>query len=766
VAEPGAVTEPGAIFGLIRCSIQHYRSVLVSAVAVLSLAAPGLLQLNLQLGGHALVPPNNPAVAIDLSVRKTFGQRDQIVVFIESPGPGQILDADSLRRVNDLTLAIFDYDEIESQHIMSLASEGRDRVESMDYSPFLLPLPQTQQDIAALRADIEAAPILKGTLVAPDYSGATILVQIPEGVDRLALYRKIQATATAIDAGDDRVHIVGAPVAEVLLGRHLLDDLALLLPLCGGLFAAALWLAFRRPLAIAVVMAQVGACLVFTFGLMGWSGQPIYITTTILPVVLCTMGIASEVHLMSAVQRCLRERGIIDARELALAAMADVQRPLTLTVLTTAIGFVSFVLSDLPPVRSFGLWATIGTLFSLAWSLCVTPALYRVLGAMRLDRGCDPPPLMDAVIRIIDHSGRFRWLMLAAFVLLAAGTLRLQIQDGWVSGFAEGSAFRTSVERVNRSVLGTHLLQVELDFRGASGGVPPPFQTAAVLEAVRLMEQRLRALDIVGGVIGPYSNLSTTRYLVSGRVPGSEALSYSPGEIRRLWRRLEFARGKHRRQEIVDDTMRQGLLTIYLKAANYRQTAAIMTQVRADADELLAPLGGRVRFAGDVAVSQAAISANVRGQLTSIGFGIVSLFVFLLVVLRRIWAAVLAVIPVSVACLAVLGSMGWLGVPIGVATSMFVAITLGIGVDFPLHLIERIERERAAGAPDPVARAKAAVGPALLIDSLVVGAGFGLLVVSQVPANSRLGALVALSVLVSCACTLLLARDRVAAVVR
>ncbi len=94
---------------------------------------------------------------------------------------------------------------------------------------------------------------------------------------------------------------------------------------------------------------------------------------------------------------------------------------------------------------------------------------------------------------------------------------------------------------------------------------------------------------------------------------------------------------------------------------------------------------------------------------------------------------------------------------------MFIAITLGIGVDFPLHLIERIDRERAAGAPDPVARARAAVGPAIIIDSVVVGTGFGLLALSQVPANAQLGALVALSVLASCACTLLLARDRVTA---
>ncbi len=756
-----------AVAALVRVCVAHYRLSISVALVLMLIAAPGIVRLNLQLDGHALVPPDDPAVAIDSSIRTTFQQWDPIVVFVEAPGPGRILDPQSLNLLNELTLEVFDYDDLELRNLMSLASEGRDRIASMDYSPYLLPLPHTQQEIAALRADIDAVPLLKGTLVAPDYSGASLLVQIPPGVDRQALYRKILATVDGLDAGENRIHVVGAPVAESQLGEHLLGDLARLLPLSGVLFAAALWLAFRRTAAIGVVMAHVGACLVFTFGLMGWSGQPVFITTAILPVVLCTMAIASEVHLLAAAQRRLRERNRDDAVNAAFAGavIAAMWRPLSLTVLTTAIGFGSFVLSDLPPVRAFGWWATVGTLFSLAWSLCVTPALYRAVGSARLVRAGDGPTLTDAAMVIVQRGVRSRWTLPVAavlFALLVAGVFRLQVQDGWITAFAPASAFRQSVERVNRSLLGTHVLLVELDFSSRPASAVPALHDAAVINAVGRFESRLRAIDGTGGVLGPHSQLSATRFLVTGRAVGSAEIGAdTPAQLRRLWRRMEFARGKHRRQDVADDTMQRGLVTIFLKNANYQQTAGILTQTRAAAADLLAPLGGQVRFGGDVAVSQAAIAANVRGQLTSVAFGIVSLFGFLLLVLRRVSVTVFAVVPVLVACAAVLGAMGWAGVPIGIATSMFIAITLGIGVDFPLHLIERIDRERAAGAVDPVARARAAVGPAIIIDSAVVGMGFGLLALSQVPANAQLGALVALSVLASSACTLLLARDRV-----
>lgn len=756
-----------AVAALVQACVARYRRSIGVALAVLVLAAPGIARLDLQLDGHALVPPDDPAVAVDRSIRTNFQQWDSIVVFVEAPGPGRILEPHSLSLLNELTLAVFGYDELELRNLMSLASEGRDRIASMDYSPYLFPLPQTPQEIAALRIDIDAVPPLKGTLVAPDYSGASLLVQIPPGVDRQALYRKILATVARFDAGGNRIHVVGAPVAESQLGEHLLGDLARLLPLSGVVSAVALWLAFRRMAAIGVVLAHVGACLVFTFGLMGWSGQPIFITTAILPVVLCTMAIASEVHLLAATQRRLREsdRDSATGAAFASAVIAVMWRPLSLTVLTTAIGFGSFVLSDLPPVRAFGWWATVGTLFSLAWSLCVTPALYRAVGAARLMRAGDGPALADAAMDIVQHGVRSRWTLpiaAALFVLLLAGVFRLQVQDGWIAAFAPASAFRQSVERVNRSLHGTHVLLVELDFSGRTAGAVPALQDVAVIDAVRRFEARLRVIDGIGGVLGPHSQLSATRFLVTGRAAGSEEVGGdTPAQLRRLWRRMEFARGKHRRQDVADDAMQRGLVTVFLKNANYLQTARILTQTQAAATELLAPLGGQVRFGGDVAVSQAAIAANVRGQLVSVAFGIVSLFGFLLLVLRRMSAAVFAVVPVLVACAAALGAMGWAGVPMGIATSMFIAITLGIGVDFPLHLIERSNRERAAGAADPVARARAAVGPAIIIDSVVVGTGFGLLALSQVPANAQLGALVALSVLASCACTLLLARDRV-----
>jgi hypothetical protein len=82
---------------------------------------------------------------------------------------------------------------------------------------------------------------------------------------------------------------------------------------------------------------------------------------------------------------------------------------------------------------------------------------------------------------------------------------------------------------------------------------------------------------------------------------------------------------------------------------------------------------------------------------------------------------------------------------------MFAGMTLGIGVDFAIHVVEGYGQARAAGATqtEALTRAMASTGPPVLVNTLAISLGFGVLMLSQVPANARLGLLTVLG-LVDC----------------
>lgn len=757
---------------LAEASIERPVRSLVVLLVVTLLAAPGLLRSTLRTDGHALVPPREPAVLFDDQVREQFELRDPLVVLIETRHPQGIFHPDTLALVRDLSATLARLPEVGERHVTSLATETRDRVYpgTLDFRPFLDPFPEDLWNLEILRGDVAAVDLLEGTLVSADRSATAILVGVPPltgdpagGADRTALYHRVVAAAEPFDDADHRIAVVGAPAAEALLGAHILEDLTFLVPLAMLVIAVVVGIGCRRPWGVALALGEVGACLVFTFGVMGWLGVPVYLPTAVLPVILTTLGLADEIHLFWHYQKVLDgEPGPPPAG--VRATFDAMTRPIVLTSITTSLAFLSFLASSIVPVQAFGLFAALGILFCLLWSVTVIPASLVILGPERLRRprgravgsrlASWTAPLLGRPTLTL---GLLGLLTLAA----ALGLPRLVIQDSWIDGFAPGSPFRQATDRFNRLFHGSHILLVHLELdppkdevaegRGRTG----PLLSPEILTAVEDFEEKIRRWPGVGGVLGPASHLKTVSYLWLGRNEDRRRIPETPRRVDLALERFDTGRGPHRRREVFHDDLSRGVVTIFLKDANYRDTAHLMEAVRGWHGELLEPRGSTLGFAGDVAVSQAMIPAIVRTQVTSLLLALGGAFLAVWWLTGAWRTGLLAVAPASVAVLWVFGVMGWTATPLGVATSMFCAITLGVGVDHAIHFLESVRRGRARPAARPVAAAVAEAGPAIVADAVAIAAGFGLLAISQVPANARLGWLVAGALVSSAILTLL-----------
>ena len=204
----------------------------------------------------------------------------------------------------------------------------------------------------------------------------------------------------------------------------------------------------------------------------------------------------------------------------------------------------------------------------------------------------------------------------------------------------------------------------------------------------------------------------------------------------------------------LDDKYRVAEGHIYLSGIQALVRLLLMQQAREASAEYLEPLGGEIAFAGDLALSQAMIPAIVKTQLGSLVLALIGALACVALVLGSGRTALLAVAPTGIAVLWMLGAMGWLGMPIGVATSTFCAVSLGIGIDYAIHYLERL---READQPSLSARLEAAgraVAPAILADALAVSIGFGALAFSTVPATARLGIVVGMALPASALLTL------------
>jgi predicted RND superfamily exporter protein len=239
--------------------------------------------------------------------------------------------------------------------------------------------------------------------------------------------------------------------------------------------------------------------------------------------------------------------------------------------------------------------------------------------------------------------------------------------------------------------------------------------------------------------------------MVRPNEPGSRYVPDYSGEIKLMWDYYRIVRGPEHLRQLVDTNYARSLLTIFLKEANFIDTQKLMDDLRAYEREHLAPLNIRLGFAGDVAVSQSLIRGIVTTQTQSLLWSLVGIYAVTAILGRSLRCGLYAVIPCALSVLINFAVMGWLNIPLGVATSMFAAMTLGIGVDFAVHVLEgfSLSRERGLSPDAALSESMARTGPAVAINAAAIALGFGVLTLSQVPANARLGALTILG-LVSC----------------
>jgi len=889
---------------LYRYSIRHPIAVVIVAVLTTLAVAPGAARLKLRTDGHALVPARASEVLYDQSIRAEFDTDDPIVVFIRADRPEGIFNPQTLALVKELTAAFLEIEGPGPSNVVSLATERGDRVVpgTLRFRPFLDPLPSTPQELDILRNDLREIELYSGTLVSRDEKAASILVGVPSGADRSGIYRRIQDILAAKGPVSERIRVIGAPVAEALLGTHILEDLGVpsvllghrllrgdqadtwrmprtfyglrlfiarhigLVPIAIAVMAIVFLLSFRSLAATLLPLTEVAACLIVVFGLMGWFGVPVYLTIAVLPVILTAMGVADEIHIFARYTGQLRNRPDDSHLDAVDATMAEMWVPVVKTSVTTAVGFLSFALSPIGPVRAFGVFTAVGIIFCMLWSLTVIPAQLvliaprRFVSARRRVTEPDRTQAAPLLARIAAALVRYRYavLVIAAVVTVAApfGVSRLVVQDSWIGGFAPDSRFYRATQAFNEQFLGTHILLLCVDtgsevlagelkseavghnqlsfppdlvsdpetlagqhidmwrvegndrdvgppdrarprqalasriesatrigdrivatttrrrgspkfvFRLAEDGIlgyritPRRLTRPGVLRRIADLEAFIEARreHMVGGALGPAAYMRTTHFMVRAR---REEFRCIPDDVRtteRVWSRYRLARGADRLHQLIDPDFARGLVTVFMTNANFVDTANLMRDIRAYERDQLKPHGISLGFAGDVAVSQKLIDAIVTTQTRSLLGSLLGILAVTAVMGRSLRWGLYCVLPCGLAVLINFAGMGLFGMPLGVATSMFAGMTLGIGVDFAIHLMERyrLARERGLELESALSDAVTATGPAIIIDALAVALGFGVMILSQVPANARLGVLVLLSIVGCLAATVLL----------
>ena len=134
-----------------------------------------------------------------------------------------------------------------------------------------------------------------------------------------------------------------------------------------------LFITFRSLWGIWVPLMIVVTSMIWIVGYMGIVGQPINLILTVLPSIIFVVAMSDVIHLVSKYFDGLR-LGL--SRDIAIrTAYKEVGFATLLTSVTTAIGFLALLTVNMIPVRSFGIYTSIGVMFAFILAYTLLPSV-------------------------------------------------------------------------------------------------------------------------------------------------------------------------------------------------------------------------------------------------------------------------------------------------------------------------------------------------------------------------------------------------------
>ena len=646
---------------------------------------------------------------------------------------------------------------------------------------------QTDGFGAVTQAEIDAAravPEIGGALAAmtgTDTDGTPVAIAtirlINTGDERVKeAERRINELAVA-DEGPLRVSSVSPIVVEDEYRKATEEGMAPLIGLA-LLLIAALILVFLRTLSdLLLTLLGLLLSLIWVIGAEGWLGPnalgligPPSSLTALVPIIVISLTVDYAIQAVSHYreQRAEGEPVVAAVR----MGMQHVTVPLTLAAVTTIASLLVNLLSPIGVMGDFGIVAGLGVGLSLIVMLTLIPAGRMIIDRRRESRGTltQPRPVANAlpgIGRLAELLGRSVARRPAPyFVVVIAVTIGLgYAATGLESGFnireilPRGGTVLEDMETLDATVGGsTEMASVLITAEATET------RTLLNLHDLRTAfdDETRRPPAAAGPIQVSYESLVNDWTEDSG-APGDR---YDP-ELAALFQQAtsglqldpvimqEFldklgARDPTLARALVNDP--GGVDALLVQFPIYSGDPAVTRALQEDIEALWFGDDGAVTATSldivAVAVTDEITGRQTQAITTTIAVALGILAVFFWVTQRQPLLAVVAVGPIVLVLIWVLGTMALLDIPYTLVTSIITALSIGIGVDYTIHLIHRYREEftRVRNPEQAAIRTLATTGSALLGSALTTALGLGVLVASPLLASQQFGLTAAITI--------------------
>ncbi|MBI3601462.1 MAG: MMPL family transporter [Candidatus Omnitrophica bacterium] len=643
---------------------------------------------------------SDPQFQDEILISHLFVRKDTLLI-INATGP--IESATYLQKVNDL-----------GQVLVKLS--GITGVKSIARGP------ENLQD--ALQS-----PLWQRLLITRDHKSTNIIVLLQDSFS-YAVIPKMEQLVSRASSPDFRLIMSGPPYIVELISRHLLKDIRLFTLLALMIFGVVIFLIFRSQRILLGAIISCMSASMWTLMIVHILGIKIGLLTANLATIVFVLTLSHIVFLTYNWKYFCSET----------ESSAYVEEAIHLTfppsfwcMSTALLGFLSLLLVPAQPLKELGASGIAGSLVALSVAYGIYPAFLRSVDPLSSkNNGLDR--YQKKMEHFLEKKKKLIILgILGVFFVALPGLWKANTDPSLLSYFAKNSEIEKGLASIDHNGGSSPLILV---IKMASG---EKLDTDEAYDRLWKLQKYLEQDPAIGTIISLPVLMTEAK-----RSPLTFFLSWE--WLLDILKEPQFDKIA---TSFITADHKEGLFLLRMNESN---RTIPRLEVINEIKKVVRAHGFTPELVGGIYNLQGHLSKLVA---SSVIFGLGQLIIIFSliawVVSRSLRIALAITLSICVIPIIVLGTIGWLYIPLDVVSAPACNIALGLGIDSMIHMVRFYRRQTSRNKDKDMLwqTARHRFWQPILTFTLVMVLGFGIFTLSDFPSTQRFGTAVVLGTLIA-----------------
>jgi len=429
-------------------------------------------------------------------------------------------------------------------------------------------------------------------------------------------------------------------------------------------------------------------------------------------------------------------------------------------VFITIIGFLSFIFCDIRPVIDFGYMMSVGLIISMLVTMILLPSLIIQFKPkiVKKDQSKDSKFFKNLAHFAINQ--KLLIIFSSAGILLASfyGSSKITVENSFINYFNKDTEIYKGMKLIDEKLGGTTPLEIIVKFKDISSKKDASddfFETSNSdefkdsywftnfrTETIANIHKYLESLPEIGKVLSFYSVIQMGEKINDNKKLGSLEMAI-------LYSKLP-------------DDIKKNIVTPYISIENNEARFSVrvvdsnpnlnrkelLKKMQKHLEENLKLSKDDFKVTGVFVLFNNQLQSLYKSQIQTLSFSYFGILLALFILFRSWKLSLIASAPDIVASMLILGSLGFLKIPLDMMTITIATIVMGIGTRAGIYYINRFKTEFAIHKDykKTIIACHETVGRSIVIAALTIIFGFSILVLSNFNPTINFGILIGIAI--------------------